>query len=75
MINHSGKEFFLMCIYYIYIAESLRCTTEINTTWLTFIKGMSGGFPGGSGVKNPLASAGDTGLIPDQGRSHKLWSN
>ena len=22
------------------------------------------GFPGGSGVKNPLASAGDTGLIP-----------
>ena len=32
-------------------------------------------FPGGSGVKNPPASAGDTGLIPDPGRSHMPWSN
>ena len=28
------------------------------------------GHPGGSGVKNPPASAGDTGSILDQGRSH-----
>ena len=28
------------------------------------------GFPGGSVVKNLLVSAGDTGLIPDPGRSH-----
>ena len=27
------------------------------------------GFPGGSVVKNPLANAGDTGLIPGSGRS------
>ena len=27
------------------------------------------GFPGGSIVKNPLASAGDVGLIPGSGRS------
>ena len=28
------------------------------------------GFPGGSGVKSLRANAGDTGLIPDLGRSH-----
>ena len=28
-----------------------------------------GGFPGGSVVKNPLANAGDVGLIPGLGRS------
>ena len=28
------------------------------------------GFPGSSVVKNPPANAGDTGLIPDPGRSH-----
>ena len=33
------------------------------------------GFPGGSGVKNPHASAGDTGSIPDPGRSHMPRSN
>ena len=27
-------------------------------------------FPGGIVVKNPPASAGDTGLIPGPGRSH-----
>ena len=31
--------------------------------------------PGGSVVKNPLASAGDTSLIPDPGRSHVPRSN
>ena len=30
------------------------------------------GFPGGSVVKNLLATAGDTGLSPDPGRSHML---
>ena len=33
---------------------------EVNTS----------GFLGGSVVKNPPANAGDTGLIPDLGRSH-----
>ena len=32
-------------------------------------------FAGGPLAKNPLASAGDTDLIPDQGRSHELQSN
>ena len=28
------------------------------------------GFPGGSVIKNPSANTGDTGSIPDPGRSH-----
>ena len=33
------------------------------------------GFPGSSVAKNSPASAGDTGLIQDPGRSHLLRSN
>ena len=33
------------------------------------------GFPGGAVVKNPPASAGDTGLSPGLGRSHMPRSN
>ena len=36
---------------------------------------LQGGFPSGSVVKNLPANAGDTGLIPDPGRSHIPWSN
>ena len=32
-----------------------------------------GGFPGGSGVKNPPASAGDAGSIPGPERSHTFF--
>ena len=32
-------------------------------------------FPGGAMVKNPPATAGDTGTIPGRGRSHMLRSN
>ena len=32
-------------------------------------------FPGGPVVKNPPASAEDTGSIPGPGRSHVLWGN
>ena len=32
-------------------------------------------FPGGSVVTSPPANAGAVGWIPDQGRSHMLWSN
>ena len=39
------------------------------------IKYISPCFPGGSVVKNLPALAGDTGLIPDPGRSHMLQSN
>ena len=34
----------------------------------------SEGFPGGSVLKNPPANAGDTGSIPDPGRSRMPWS-
>ena len=33
------------------------------------------GFPGGSVVQNLPANAGDTGSIPDLGRSHMMRSN
>ena len=33
------------------------------------------GFPGGTVVKNPPATAGDTGSSPGLGRSHMLRSN
>ena len=33
------------------------------------------GFPAGSVVKNLAATAGDTGSLPDLGRSHMPWSN
>ena len=34
-----------------------------------------GDFPGGAGVKNPPANAGDTGSIPGLGRCHMPQSN
>ena len=36
---------------------------------------VQGDFPGGAVVKNPPASAGDTGSIPGPGRSHMPRSN
>ena len=36
---------------------------------------MNRGFPGGSGVKNLPANTGNTGAIPDLGRSQRSWSN
>ena len=41
-----------------------------------FVKNWSGrGLPGGSVVKNPPASVGDMGSIPEPGRSHMPRSN
>ena len=39
-----------------------------------FIKIYFSGFPGGSAVKNPPTNAGDLGLIPGLGGSHRPWS-
>ena len=39
------------------------------------VKTQEQDFPGGSGVNNLPANAGDVGLIPGLGRSHVLWSN
>ena len=46
-----------------------------NISTNKIIKMIIEGFPGGSVVKNPLADAGDMGLIPDPGRSHMLQGN
>ena len=43
-------------------------------TFYFFKKKPRGGFPGGAGVKNLPANAGDTGSIPGPGRSHMLQS-
>ena len=60
------------------MAGSCCCMAEINTTLLSNylpMKNKVKGFPGGSVVKNLPANAGDTGSIPDLGRSHMLQSN
>ena len=38
------------------------------------IKKSFQGFPRGLVIENPLAYAGDAGLIPGLGRSHMPWS-
>ena len=48
--------------------------TNMGKGWSIIFK-KSGDFPGGSVVKNPPTSAGDTGLIPGPGRSHMPRSN
>ena len=48
---------------------SAICQLYLNKT------GRRGGFPGGAGVKNPHANAGDTGSSPGPGRSHMLRSD
>ena len=45
------------------------------TIILNVIQNLLPSCPGGSVVNNPPANAGDTGLIPDLGRSHKLSSS
>ena len=40
-----------------------------------YLRRLNWGFPGGAVVKNPPASAGDTGLSPGPGRPHMPWSN
>ena len=50
----------------------------ITLIWLFPFFGLvmeAWGFPDGLMVKNYPSNAGDTGLIPDPGRSHVSWSN
>ena len=42
---------------------------DLQTSWQLIQNNQYLVFPGGSVVKNPSASAGDVGLIPDRGRS------
>ena len=49
--------------------EEIFSAFSFSTTWSEF-KSQLGGFPGGTGVRNPPANGGDTGWIPGLGRSH-----
>ena len=60
--------------------------TQFEQIWTIFIylylplplglfKSKSQELPGGTVVKNPPASAGDTGSIPGRGRFHVPWRN
>ena len=51
-----------------------RLINIISDSSLQHFKKLSD-FPGGSGVKNPPANAGDTGSVLGQGRSHISWGN
>ena len=57
--------------------SGLQAPSSVNlaTTCLQSEKHGSGDFPGGAVVKNPPASAGDTGSSPGPGRSHMPRSN
>ena len=54
----------------LYFLFSPRCFYQVSFLKIAFL-----GFLGGSVVRNPLANAGDTGLIPDPGRFHMPRSN
>ena len=47
--------------------KDIPCKCKSKESWR--------GFPGGTVVKNPPASAGNTGLSPGPGRSHMPQSN
>ena len=48
---------------------------EFSPHFLFFFNNSFRDFPGGAVVKNPPASAGDTGSLPGPGRSHMPRSN
>lgn len=54
---------------------SFLCDFQIVLKLNLYLKSLSEGLPGGSVVKNLPASAGDTGSIPEFGRSHRSRSN
>ena len=66
---------------------TMKCNKNYELLWIKtknmvkfvssqrHLKNKASGFPGGSVVKNLRASVGDTGSIPDPGRSHMLWSD
>uniref|UniRef100_A0AC11D5B7 Uncharacterized protein n=1 Tax=Ovis aries TaxID=9940 RepID=A0AC11D5B7_SHEEP len=49
--------------------------TKLGWKFFNLMRHNQQGLPSGSPVKNPPASAGDTGSIPDPRRSHMLWSH
>ena len=52
-----------------------NCTKQEGCKKTIPLRSCFGGFPGGALVKNPPASAGNTGSSPGPGRSHMPWSN
>ena len=51
------------------------CLSQLRPQAAKYLSESEGGLPGGSVVKNPPAYAGDTGSIPDLGRSHVPQTN
>ena len=49
--------------------------SQVLGSYRTAIKKMSRDFPGGTVDRNPPASVGDTGSIPDPAGSNMPWSN
>ena len=57
---------------------SSRCSVEMaeaRNLFIVSLKVKEKGFPGGSVVKNLPTTAGNTGSIPDPGRSRMLRNN
>ena len=51
-----------------------KIADNTKNSWNSISNVWSEGFPGGSEVKNWPAKVGDTGSIPNLGRSHMQWS-
>ena len=59
-----------------FLASLLYCLEELGAVLnLSSVKTTEEDFSGDAVVKNPPASAGDTGSSPGPGRSHMLQSN
>ena len=74
MIIHHDQVGFISGMYAGSISTNLSMWYTTLTYWRIKII-WSSGFPGGVVVKNPPASAGDTGSSPGLGRSHMPQSN
>ena len=73
LAHHSFRGSFLATV----VQDSVSSDTfpfPLASRFMICIKNIPD-FPGGSVVKNPPGSAGDSGSILDLGRSHILWSN
>ena len=73
--NKEGKAFLWFILNCCNLRENWATETSIYVHIQSPTKSPLGGFPGSSVVKNLPANAGDTGSIPDLGRSHMPQSN
>ena len=67
LVSHKKERNWVIC-------SEVDGPRDCHTEW-SKSEGEKQGFPGGAVVKNPPASAGDTGSSPGLGRSHMPQSN